>query len=50
MVRQLFAIRHHAVCLPLPIHLNFSAQRKAMQTLIAAQIAKLPDPLLQSVA
>ena len=40
MVRQLFAIRHHAVYLPLLIHLNFSAQRKAMQTLIAAQVAK----------
>ena len=40
MVRQLFNIMHHAVQLPLPIDLGFSAQRKAVQTLVAAQIAK----------
>jgi len=40
MIRQLLDIRHHAIQLPLPIHLGFSAQRKAIQTLIAAQVAK----------
>ena len=29
-----------AVQFPLPIHLGFSAQRKAVQSLVAAQVAK----------
>ena len=40
MMRQLLDIMHHAIQLPLPIYLGFSAQRKAVQTLIATQIAK----------
>ena len=40
MIRQLFDIMHQAVQLPLPIHLGFSAQRKAVQTLVTTQIAK----------
>ena len=40
MIRQLFNIMHHAVQLPLTIHLGFSAQRKTVQTLVAAQVAE----------
>ena len=40
MVRQLLDFMHHAVQLPLSIHLGFSAQRKAVQALIAAQVTK----------
>jgi hypothetical protein len=40
MVRQLFNIMHQTIQLPLPVHLRLSAQRKAVQSLVAAQIAK----------
>ena len=40
MIRQLLNIMHQAVQLPLPIHLGFSTQRKAVQALIAAQVAE----------
>jgi hypothetical protein len=31
---------HQAVQFPLPIHLGFSTQRKAVQSLVAAQVTK----------
>lgn len=40
MFRQLLDIVHHAIQLPLPIHLGFAALRKAMQSFIAAQVAE----------
>ena len=40
MIRQLLDIMHHAEQLPLTIHLGFPAQRKAVQPLVAAQVAK----------
>ena len=43
MIRQLLNIMHHAIQLPLPIYLGLSAQRKAVQTLIAAQVAPQGD-------
>ena len=43
MIRQLLNIVHHAIQLPLPIYLGLSAQRKAVQTLIAAQVAPQGD-------
>ena len=43
MIRQLLNIVHHAIQLPLPIYLGLSAQRKAVQALIAAQVAPQGD-------
>ena len=40
MIRQLLDIMHHAIQFPLSIHLGFSAQRKAVQTLVPAQVAE----------
>ena len=40
MIRQLLDIMHHAKQLPLPIYFDLPAQRKAVQTLITAQVAK----------
>ena len=40
VMRQLFNIVHQAVQLPLPIHLRFPTQRKAVQSLVATQVAK----------
>ena len=37
---QFFNIMHQAVQLPLPIHLRFPTQRKAVQSLVAAQVAE----------
>ena len=43
MVRQLLNIMHHAVQLPLSVYLGFTAQRKAMQSFITAQVAPQGD-------
>ena len=43
MIRQLLNIVHHAIQLPLPIHLGLSPQSKAVQALIAAQVAPQGD-------
>ena len=40
VVCQFLNIMHQAVQLPLPIHLGFSTQHKAVQSLVAGQVAK----------
>lgn len=40
LVSELFNVVHHAIKLPLAIDLGCSAQRKSVESLIAAQIAK----------
>lgn len=39
MLRQLLDIEHHAIEPPLPIHLGFAAQRKAVQSFVATQVS-----------
>jgi hypothetical protein len=36
MIREFFDVVHHAIQLPLPIDLGFSAQRKTTQSFVAA--------------
>ena len=40
MVREFLNVVHHAIQLPLTIHLGFSAQGKPIQSFVAAQIAE----------
>ena len=39
-MREFFDVVHHAVQLPLSVDLGFAAQRKPIQSLVAAQIAE----------